>query len=131
MKCRNIDLLKLKDINIWHQLMELTSMSGMARDHFAHIQYINRSGKSRPEYWYDIAKIRCVFINKRIIAWGLVIKQEVWETRRLWLYTDKEYRCKGIQKKYVLPYFKRYYPNCNFQSQYIKQKETFKYYYER
>lgn len=128
-KCRNFNLLKLHDSKIWHQLINLTKQNGIAREHFAHIQYSNRSG-TKNNYWYKIAKVRCVFNDGRMIAWGLVIQQNQWEARRLWIYTDSAGRGEGIQKGYILPFFKRYYPNCNTQRWAQSQKEAFKYYEE-
>lgn len=107
--------------------MELTKITGIAKDHFSHIQYNLLNNKTN-KYWYNIAKIRCVYIDERIMAWGLVIQQDNWENKRIWLYTDAKMRRKGLQKTYVLPFFSRYYPNCLVQTWYEPQKQTFKYY---
>jgi hypothetical protein len=124
---KNFNLLRLKNVKIWHQLVTLTKITGVARDHFAHIQY-NVINNTKNSYWYDIAKIRCVIIAGEIVAWGVVIKQQDWECRQIWLFTDPQYRNQGLQKKYIMPYFRLRYPNCKVQTWYSPQKETFKYY---
>jgi hypothetical protein len=56
--------------------------------------------------------IRVCFLGKHVIAWAMRFNNE------LHCFTDKNYRCNGIQSNHLLPFIKRRFPKYNFHTYY-------------
>lgn len=77
---------------------------------------------------YKRATIRIVCDHGKPIAWGLVIRWQPNPIPKLWIYTHPDYRNRGIQRDYILPYWKKHAPECTYQERYESQRQTFKYF---
>jgi hypothetical protein len=97
--CRNVNLTTLPATSkLWGKLKELTVPGWRAYGEFDALQ--NGCYKNEPH------DIRLVYHKGEIVAWGMMITYKH-DHPNLWLYTRPDFRNKGVQKKYVLSYFKK------------------------
>lgn len=116
-----VDLLTLKDEKLQEQILSLTQPGWSAHNTFNSI-FI--------DCWYKPTKciMRLAFTeNAKPVAWACCIRKHGHLSDEVWCFTKASYRKRGLQKT-LLSYMKKHHPNCKYQSLFLSQKETFKYY---
>ena len=123
LKFKTFDLKNLKDKKLWSDLLKLTVSGWSATSFFYHL-------KNEPDSKYE-CNIRVAFYKKKPFAWSLVLKSFERSTPKIWLYTSPKFRKLGVQKIYLIPYWRRKYKDIAkdfiYQADHPCQKATFKY----
>lgn len=118
LKLVEYDLLKLSNPKIWKRLRELTLPYGIAVGVFEEIE-------ARGYHGYERFKICLLKVNNRIVAWACVNQLAGMKYSNIWAFTDPQYRNKGLQKDYLMPYWAKREPKCGYQNDNERRKRTF------
>lgn len=120
-RCKNINLITLKNKKTWETLNFLTVPGWHAAALFH-----NLKNKINNKY-YTCVSLRLLKLNRKPVAWAAIIKRKY--SKEIWAYTMPEYRNMGLQKNHLIPYWRKYEPGCSFWTcGHVRQRETFKYY---
>jgi hypothetical protein len=117
---KTINLLTLKKPEIWEELTKLTVRGWRARDLFI-------LAREHPEKFL-FANIRIIRIGGKIAAWGLNIFHEKWAVPELQLFTAPKFRRKGLQKRYILPYWNKRSAQSHVSLDSDRQRAVFEYF---
>jgi hypothetical protein len=82
--------------------------------------------------YYSFMQLRMAKTNDKPIAWSLVFQWKTSSNKEIWLYTDPQYRKLGLQKKYLIQYWKNRFgcdvtKKFNYQTIFNNQTQAFKY----
>ena len=121
LRSQTINLLTLRDEDIWNELVKCTVRGWRARDIFRLIRY-GHADK------FLFANIRVIRIDSQIAAWGLNIFHQNWSVPELQLYTLPKFRKQGLQKKYIIPYWNKHSTESHVSHDDRRQRAAFEYF---
>ena len=117
-KIVDLNQLDANDV-LWDNLIELTQKGWTARPIF---ESVRRGERKNQDFLANI-----IYDNDRPIAWGIRIMYSSHYAPELWLYTHPDYRCKGIQKNMVIPYWDSMNEKYKVCQVFHSQKKVFSY----
>ena len=81
---------------------------------------------------YSFMQLRMAYDDKKPVAWSLLFSYSYTTHKEMWLYTSPEYRRLGLQKRFLIQYWKKKFgyeqaKNFSYQAIYENQKKAFSY----